>query len=152
MDNFIENGEWILYDMVVERVGDGLFEYIYFKLYFECWFFFFIINFFILVVLLVFLNCMVFLLLVDFGERIGYVIMCLLVIIVYLIFVFDIIFKFFKFIFVLIFVLMVLLILFIFICFLIIIGFRFYFWSEWKFLLKWFCRFIWILWCKKIRK
>lgn len=152
LDNFTENGEWILYDTAAERVGDGPFEYIYFKLYLERRSSFFIINLFIPVVLLVFLNCMVFLLSADSGERIGYAITCLLAITVYLTLVSDTIPKSSKPISVLTFVLMVLLILSTLICFLTIIGLRFHFRSERKPLPKWLCKLSRILRCKKIRK
>ena len=152
LDNFTQNGEWILYKTAAERVGDGPFEYIYFKLYLERRSSFFIINLFIPVVLLVFLNCMVFLLSPDSGERVGYAITCLLAITVYLSFVSGTIPKTSKPISVLSFVLMVLLILSTVICFLTIISLRFHFRSEKKPLPKWLCKLTRVLRCKKLRK
>ena len=152
LDNFTQNGEWILYKTAAERVGDGPFEYIYFKLYLERRSSFFIINLFIPVVLLVFLNCMVFLLSPDSGERVGYAITCLLAITVYLSFVSGTIPKTSKPISVLSFVLMVLLILSTVICFLTIVSLRFHFRSEKKTLPKWLCKMTRVLRCKKLRK
>ena len=151
LDNFTQNGEWILYKTAAERVGDGPFEYIYFKLYLERRSSFFIINLFIPVVLLVFLNCMVFLLSPDSGERVGYAITCLLAITVYLSFVSGTIPKTSKPISVLSFVLMVLLILSTVICFLTIVSLRFHFRSEKKPLPKWLCKLTRVLRCKKLR-
>ena len=151
MENFTANGEWILYKTTAERVGDRPYEYIYFNLYLERRSSFFIINLFVPVVLLVFLNCMVFLLSPDSGERVGYAITCLLAITVYLSFVSGTIPKTSKPISVLSFVLMVLLILSTVICFLTIVSLRFHFRSEKKPLPKWLCKLTRVLRCKKLR-
>ncbi|XP_062621707.1 neuronal acetylcholine receptor subunit alpha-6-like [Saccostrea cucullata] len=152
LDNYTENGEWILYNTAAERYGDGPFEYMYFKLYMERRSSFFIINLFIPVVMLVFLNCMVFLLSADSGERIGYAITCLLSITVYLTLVSDTIPKTSKPLSVLSFILMLLLILSTIICFLTIIGLRFHFRKAEKPLPGWLSKVTKALRCRRCRK
>jgi cation transporter family protein len=152
LDNFTQNGEWILTDTTAERVGDGPFEYVYFKLYLQRRSSFFIVNLFIPVVLLVLLNSMVFVLSADSGERVGYAITCLLSMTVYLTLVSDTIPKTSKPISVLSFVLMILLILSAFICFLTIIGLKFHFRKEDKPLPSWLIKLIRVLRCKKFKK
>ncbi|XP_048771931.2 neuronal acetylcholine receptor subunit beta-2-like [Ostrea edulis] len=152
LENFTQNGEWVLYGTAAERVGDGPFEYIYFKLYLERRSSFFIVNLFIPVVLLTLLNCMVFLLSADSGERVGYAITCLLSMTVYLTLVSDTIPKTSKPISVLSFVLMILLILSAFICFLTIIGLRFHFRKEEKPLHPWLIKVTRALRCKRFKK
>jgi hypothetical protein len=152
LDNFTDNGEWILTDTTAERVGDGPFEYVYFNLYLERRSSFFIVNLFIPVVLLVLLNSMVFVLSADSGERVGYAITCLLSMTVYLTLVSDTIPKTSKPISVLSFVLMILLILSAFICFLTIIGLKFHFRKEDKPLPPWLIKVIRVLRCKKFKK
>ncbi|XP_048771934.2 neuronal acetylcholine receptor subunit alpha-6-like [Ostrea edulis] len=140
--NFTENGEWIIYDTTSERVKDGPFESIHFKLYLERRSFFFIVNLFMPVLLLVLLNCTVFLLSADSGERVGYAITCLLSITVYLTLVSDTIPKTSKPISVLSVILMTLLIFSAFICFLTIIGLRFHFRNDEKPLPTWLKKLI----------
>ena len=152
MENYTENGEWILYKTTAEKVSDGPFAYIYFNLYLERRSSFFIINLFIPVILLVFLNCMVFLLSPDSRARVGYSISCLLAITVYLTLVSDTIPKTSKPICILSIVLLVLLMVSTVICFLTIISLKFHFRSKQKQLPECLARIIRALRCKYMKK
>ncbi|XP_022327792.2 acetylcholine receptor subunit alpha-1-B-like [Crassostrea virginica] len=152
MENFTANGEWILYKTTAERVGDRPYEYIYFNLYLERRSSFFIINLFVPVVLLVFLNCMVFFLSPDSGERVGYAITCLLAITVYMTLVSETIPKTSKPICILSIVLLVLLMVSTVICFLTIISLNFHFRSKQKPLPEWLAKITRALRCANIKR
>ncbi|XP_048775252.2 acetylcholine receptor subunit alpha-1-B-like [Ostrea edulis] len=152
LSNFTAHGEWILDDTAVERVGDGPFEYINFKIYLVRRPSFFIVNLIMPVVLLTLLNCMVFLISADSGERVGYAITCLLSMTVYLTFVSDTIPKTSKPICILSFILMILLVLSAFICILTISSLRFHFHKEDKPLPPWLKKLTKALRGKRIKK
>ena len=152
MENYTENSEWILYKTTAEKVSDGPFAYIDFNLYLERRSSFFIINLFIPVILLVFLNCMVFLLSPDSRARVGYSISCLLAITVYLTLVSETIPKTSKPICILSIVLLVLLMVSTVICFLAIISLKFHFRNKQKQLPEWLTRIIRALGCKYMKR
>ncbi|KAK3084538.1 hypothetical protein FSP39_014948 [Pinctada imbricata] len=78
------HGEWILKESNVDTARLGNLVSINFNVKLERRSAFIVINLFIPVIILVLLNCMVFLLPADSGERIGFAMTCLLALAVYL--------------------------------------------------------------------
>lgn len=86
---YFENGEWEFLVVIGIKLDDrvkGLVLYlkVMFSIYLQRWLMFYVLNIMFFVVLMVFLIFMVFKLYVEFGEKIGYCLMVLLVYVVYL--------------------------------------------------------------------
>lgn len=91
--------EWIIGSILVVKEVKDNFVYINFVLNLERKFGYFIVNMIIFIFIFSFLNGLVFLLLVDLGECVGYVIMVFLMFVVFFLMVVDNFLKVFEFMF-----------------------------------------------------
>lgn len=86
---YSENGVWELLFMMIRFEKLLYYFVIVFSLNLKRWFLYFVIYILILLCMMLILNILVFMLLLDSGECVGYFIDCLLVLIVLIIFVLE---------------------------------------------------------------
>lgn len=89
LNYFSENGVWELVFIEIRIEIFLIFFVVVFSLKLKRWVMFFVINFLIFVFMILMLNILVFILLLDSGECVGYFIMCFLVLVVFFIFVLE---------------------------------------------------------------
>lgn len=86
---YSENGVWELLFMMIRFEKLLYYFVVVFNFYLKRWFLYFVIYILILLCMMLILNILVFMLLLDSGECVGYFIDCLLVLIVFIIFVLE---------------------------------------------------------------
>lgn len=86
---YSENGVWELLFMMIRFEKLLYYFVVVFSFYLKRWFLYFVIYILILLCMMLILNILVFMLLLDSGECVGYFIDCFLVLIVFIIFVLE---------------------------------------------------------------